>query len=235
MLVTGGIVYIGTRAFAEIHVAGEGAGDHRPAGPPDHAHRACWSRERRATSNERPTSCASPLGTLVFVAAALSTLLALRDAPIGFDERQLGLERLAERAEGKPVAFLGVDRFAGYYLRETLARAPAGLRARGDRRPPGEDLAAGPGRRLRHPRLRASSTSSTTRSPPPPPTTRPRRRTSSRWRAPATTCSGSAAATRPRSQACSRRRARGTGRRLPARRDLPLPARRAQAPGRRRS
>ena len=60
------------------------------------------------------------------IAATLSTLLALRDAPIGFDDRQLALEQLADQAAGKPVAFLGVDRFAGYYLRDTLARAPAG-------------------------------------------------------------------------------------------------------------
>jgi hypothetical protein len=62
----------------------------------------------------------------VFVAAAGSTALALRDAPIGFDDRQQALEELAAEADGETVAFLGVDRFAGYYLRGTLARAPAG-------------------------------------------------------------------------------------------------------------
>ena len=66
------------------------------------------------------------LGTTVVILATLSTLLALRAAPIGYDDRQQALEQLADQAAGKPVAFLGVDRFAGYYLRDTLARAPAG-------------------------------------------------------------------------------------------------------------
>ena len=140
------------------------------------------------------------------IAAALSTLIALRDAPIGFDERQLGLEQLADRAAGKPVAFLGVDRFAGYYLRKTLARAPAGyvpqeiaarpektwqqgLAADFDSLDSGQldkfDYAITTTRRLQ---LHA------------------RRPTSSRSRAPATTSSGSAAATR-RAAACSPTRA----------------------------
>ena len=55
-----------------------------------------------------------------------STFLALRAAPVGFDDRGEELEELAERAEGKRVAFLGVDRFAGYWLRETLAASPGG-------------------------------------------------------------------------------------------------------------
>ena len=125
MLVTGGIVYIGTRAFAEIHVQAKALAIIAPL---ILLITLIGLLEPRATSDEQRATRLMRLaiGTLVFVAAALSTLIALRDAPIGFDDRQLGLERLAERAEGKPVAFLGVDRFAGYYLRETLARAPAG-------------------------------------------------------------------------------------------------------------
>jgi hypothetical protein len=65
-------------------------------------------------------------GALGLVAAVGSTLLALRTAPVAFDDRSAGLERLAERIEGKSVVFLGVDRFAGYDLRGTLVRAPAG-------------------------------------------------------------------------------------------------------------
>jgi hypothetical protein len=117
MLVTGGIVYVGARLFAEIHVEAKALMVIAPLvllislrallAPP----RQLW----RYTA-----------GAVVLVAATASTLLALRDAPIGFDDRQLGLERLAEVADGEPVAFLGVDRFAGYYLRGTLARAPAG-------------------------------------------------------------------------------------------------------------
>ena len=67
-----------------------------------------------------------PLGALLALALLGSSLLALRAAPVGFDGRGAALERLAERVEGETVVFLGVDRFAGYWLRETLMRAPAG-------------------------------------------------------------------------------------------------------------
>ena len=148
MLVTGGIVYVGTRAFAQIHVQAKALAVIAPLAL---LVALMGLLERRATSDEQRSAyrLRFAIGTIVLIAAALSTLIALRDAPIGFDERQLGLEQLADRAAGKPVAFLGVDRFAGYYLRKTLARAPAGYVPRGDRRPSGEDLAAGPRRRLR--------------------------------------------------------------------------------------
>ena len=66
-----------------------------------------------------------------------STLLALRATPVGFDERQRDLEALAEQVgPDDDLVFLGVDRFAGYYLRGTQARSPAGyvpaeIKARG--------------------------------------------------------------------------------------------------------
>jgi hypothetical protein len=124
MVVAGGLVYVGARAFAEIHVQAKALiviaplvlfiGLRALLAPPT-------GGERRNVSLARYA-----LGLLVFVTATLSTLLALRDAPIGFNDRQVGLERLAAQVEGKSVAFLGVDRFAGYYLRGSLARAPAG-------------------------------------------------------------------------------------------------------------
>ena len=125
MLLTGGIVYVGTRAFAEIHVQAKALAVIAPlvllVAP------AGAAASRRATSDEQRSNLIRyAVGTLVAILATLSTLIALRDAPIGFDDRQLALERLAERVEGESVAFLGVDRFAGYYLRKTLARAPAG-------------------------------------------------------------------------------------------------------------
>ncbi len=125
MLVTGGIVYVGTRAFAQIHVQAKALAVIAPLAL---LVALMGLLERRATSDEQRSAyrLRFAIGTIVLIAAALSTLNALRDAPIGFDERQLGLEQLADRAAGKPVAFLGVDRFAGYYLRKTLARAPAG-------------------------------------------------------------------------------------------------------------
>ena len=67
------------------------------------------------------------VGTVFAALAFASTLLALRDAPVGFDGRQRDLEALAERVnDDKDVVFLGVDRFAGYYLRGTLTRSPGG-------------------------------------------------------------------------------------------------------------
>jgi hypothetical protein len=66
------------------------------------------------------------LGAVFAVGAAISTFLALREAPVGFGERGEELEELAQRAEGETVAFLGVDRFAGYWLRDTLMRSPGG-------------------------------------------------------------------------------------------------------------
>jgi hypothetical protein len=123
MLVTGGVVYVGTRAFAEIHVQAKALVVIAPLVLLV-ALRALLAPAAGESRNPRLARYAA--GVLVFVAASLSTLLALRDAPIGFDDRQLALERLADVADGETVAFLGVDRFAGYYLRGTLARAPAG-------------------------------------------------------------------------------------------------------------
>ncbi len=122
MLITGGIVYLGTRAFAEIHVQAKALAVLAPLV----LLISLRALLQPASGGRRATLARYAAGTLVAILATLSTLLALRDAPIGFDDRQLALERLAERAEGEPLAFLGVDRFAGYYLRKTLARAPAG-------------------------------------------------------------------------------------------------------------
>ena len=67
------------------------------------------------------------VGSLFAALAIASTFLALRAAPVGFDERQRDLEALAERiGPDDDVVFLGVDRFAGYYLRGTLTRSPGG-------------------------------------------------------------------------------------------------------------
>jgi hypothetical protein len=66
------------------------------------------------------------LGGVFAAALAASTFLALRAAPVGFDERGRELESLAGLIPGRSVAFLGVDRFAGYWLRGTLAESPGG-------------------------------------------------------------------------------------------------------------
>jgi len=129
MLIAGAVVYLGARLVAEIHVEAKALAVIAPL--------VILVSLRALLVPGNPARVA--VGLVVFAAAALSTLLALRDTPIGFDDRQLGLERLAAEADGAPVAFLGVDRFAGYYLRGTLARAPAGyvpeeIAARPDKR-----------------------------------------------------------------------------------------------------
>ncbi len=64
---------------------------------------------------------------VVFAAGALvSTLLALRFAPVGFDDNARDLETLAQEVQGRKVVFLGLDRFAAYWLRGTLVEAPGG-------------------------------------------------------------------------------------------------------------
>ena len=145
---------------------GEGARDHRPAGDPGLAARA--ARARATRSGSRSASSSSP-------AAAGSTLLALRDAPVGFDERQLGLEQLGRGGRGR----------AGRLprrrpLRRLLPARHARPRARPatcPRRSPPARTRPGP-RAWRPTSTRstpASSTGSATRSPPPPPTGRRRR------------------------------------------------------------
>ena len=130
MLGAGAVVYVGARLFAEIHVEAKALAVIAPLVllialralfEPDSSGAAAGSSRLRLATPVRYA-----LGGVVALAALGSTLLALRAAPVGFDDRGASLERLAERAEGEPVIFLGLDRFAGYWLRETLARAPGG-------------------------------------------------------------------------------------------------------------
>jgi len=121
VLVAGALVYLGARLFAEIHVEAKALAVIAPL---------ALLVALRALLDPGPRS---PLtlaryvaGAVVAVAALASTLLALRAAPVGYDDRATGLEQLAERIEGESVVFLGLDRAAGYRLRGTLARAPAG-------------------------------------------------------------------------------------------------------------
>lgn len=129
MLVAGAAAYVGARLFAEIHVEAKALAVISPLVllvalrgllAPATSPQAAGSRQRSMTWARYG------FGGLIALAALASTLLALRAAPVGFDDRQSGLERLAEEIGGESVVFLGVDRFAGYYLRETLARAPGG-------------------------------------------------------------------------------------------------------------
>lgn len=120
-LAAAGLVYVVARPFAEIHVEAKALAVLAPI--------AMLVALRRLLAPARDALGRARLavGVLFAVLAAGSTLLALRAAPVGFDGRQLALERLAERAAGERLVFLGVDRFAGYYLRDTLIQSPAGF------------------------------------------------------------------------------------------------------------
>jgi hypothetical protein len=121
-LVAAAFVYVLSRLFAQIHVEAKALAVLAPIamlvtlrwllGPDE---RTRWGLARIA------------IGSLFAALALTSTFLALRAAPVGFDERQRDLEALAERiGPDDDVVFLGVDRFAGYYLRGTLTRSPGG-------------------------------------------------------------------------------------------------------------
>jgi hypothetical protein len=90
--------------------------------------RDAWMRSvRRGGTGGGPFAKALfGLGVVVALAYAASTFLALRDAPVGFDQRGDELQSLAGLIQGHSVAFLGVDRFGGYWLRGTLIRSPGG-------------------------------------------------------------------------------------------------------------
>ena len=66
------------------------------------------------------------LGVAFLAGGLISTFLALREAPLGFGDRGEELEELALHADGEPLVFLGVDRFAGYWLRDALTASPGG-------------------------------------------------------------------------------------------------------------
>ncbi len=148
MLVTGGIVYIGTRLFAQIHVQAKALMVIAPLvllvalaallepSPPA-------ARSWLPLRIRRPRPGGSP---------AVHASLPCATAPIGFDNRQTALERLAEEADGH-TARLPRRR---PLLRLLPARHPdarAGrLRAPGDQGTAREDLAAGARGGLRHAR-----------------------------------------------------------------------------------
>ena len=81
---------------------------------------------RAVQTGRRGSRVALALGAAFAIGAAASTFLALRSAPMSFDRRGANLETLASKVHGKGVIFLGLDRFAGYWLRGTLVQSPGG-------------------------------------------------------------------------------------------------------------
>lgn len=120
-LVAAAFVYGLTRPLAEIHVEAKALAVLAPI--------AMLVTVRWLLGPARPGAETLRLGVgALFTALALaSTFLALREAPVGFDERgREDLRAFAQEAGGEPLVFLGVDRFAAYHLRGTLIESPGG-------------------------------------------------------------------------------------------------------------
>ena len=114
-------IYVGARLFSSIYVEAKALAVMAPLVVVV-ALGGLWAADR----GSRPAWAWRALGLAFLLGVAISSFLALRAAPVGFDDRGRELEQLAESVDGDSVVFLGVDRFAGYWLRGTLARSPGG-------------------------------------------------------------------------------------------------------------
>ena len=145
MVVAGTVVYVGARAEASIYVQAKALAVIAPtlaftalkgllAWPtPDRGRQTADRRQQLAAGGwqvggGRPSMrmAALGLGVLFAIGAAVSTFLALRAAPMSFDRRGSELQALGSRIQDKRVIFLGVDRFAAYWLHGTRVEAPGG-------------------------------------------------------------------------------------------------------------
>src|SRR5690606_5998244 len=96
------LIYALTRPLAEIHVQAKALAIMAPLAM------LLTLRALLAPAGGAPGSrLRLAVGVVFALLAAASTLLALREAPVGFDGRQRALERLAQRIEGERVVFLG--------------------------------------------------------------------------------------------------------------------------------
>ena len=116
------LIYVGAYLFASIYVAAKALAILAPLV----MLAAMLALFGRAELRGRLRIGRGVLAGVFCLAAVASTLLALRAAPVGFNDRGADLEALAERIPGEQVVFLGVDRFGSYRLRATLAASPGG-------------------------------------------------------------------------------------------------------------
>ncbi|MDQ3728626.1 MAG: hypothetical protein M3355_03440 [Actinomycetota bacterium] len=120
-LVGAGFVYAVARPFAQIHVEAKALAVLAPIAM------LVTIRWLLAPGRSSGSIARQAVGAVFCALALASTFIALRAAPVGFNERgSEDLRALAERVDGGSVVFLGVDRFAGYWLRGTLAESPGG-------------------------------------------------------------------------------------------------------------
>jgi hypothetical protein len=120
------IVYAGARVFASIYVEAKALAVMSPLVVLAALYALFSPRWEGRWRGIPAKGALYVLGGIVAVAFGVSTFLALRAAPVGFDQRGNQLESLAGLIQGRSVAFLGVDRFGGYWLRGTLIRSPGG-------------------------------------------------------------------------------------------------------------
>jgi hypothetical protein len=114
-------VYALARPFSEIHVEAKALCVMAPITM------LVTVRWLLGPGRERGDLLRQAAGAAFCALALISSLLALRAAPVGFNDRgEDDLRTLARQIGGEPVVFLGVDRFAGYWLRGTLAESPGG-------------------------------------------------------------------------------------------------------------
>jgi hypothetical protein len=119
-LAAAGVIYVGARLFSSIYVEAKALAILAPLV-------VLVGLGGLLSASGRVRRPLLALGALAAVALAASTFLALREAPVGFEDRGHELEQLAAEADGESLVFLGVDRFGGYWLRGTLVRAPGGF------------------------------------------------------------------------------------------------------------
>lgn len=163
------VIYLGARAFASIYVEAKALAVLAPLAI------AAGIGGLFASRGGRWAAPLAALGAVATLAAAASTLLALREAPVGPGDRGEELEALAQRIGGERVVFLGVDRFAAYWLRGTLVESPGGYVPREVRARPEKvwqqgrpmDLDTLPARRLDGFRYAITTTAAYQSSPPP--------------------------------------------------------------------
>ena len=121
VLVAAAFVYALARPFAQIHVEAKALAVLAPIVM------LVSVRWLLAPGRDRGALVRQAAGAVFCALALASTFIALRAAPVGFDDRGAeDLKVLAEQIDGGSVVFLGVDRFAGYWLRGTLAESPGG-------------------------------------------------------------------------------------------------------------
>ena len=123
VLAAGALIYVATRVDASIYVQAKALAVIAPVAVFTAFAALLAPREERGWPASRWLTA---LGLVFAVGVLGSTLLALRAAPVGYDNRAHDLESLAQEIEGKKVVFLGLDRFAAYWLRGTLVEAPGG-------------------------------------------------------------------------------------------------------------